>query len=148
MQLRLKSLEKFTTTECDMNTLVKEVSRLEIAGVKSCLRKKDTGDINAIQRDEACASVEVDNSVYSRLERIEELLASGNDDSVNQVQRREYSTSRKQFKRSNSKTTEGARKCRNCGSEQHMVRKCPTRFCQACGERGHDTWDKTCQKHC
>ena len=36
------------------------------------------------------------------------------------------------------------RKCRACKSPDHMVRECPTRFCQACGERGHNSWEKRC----
>ena len=37
-------------------------------------------------------------------------------------------------------------KCRNCHNTQHLVRRCPPRFCQSCGERGYDWWDKSCTK--
>ena len=39
-------------------------------------------------------------------------------------------------------------KCRNCRSTDHLIRKCPQRFCQACGKRGHDAWMDECpNKH-
>ena len=39
------------------------------------------------------------------------------------------------------------RKCRGCQSTGHIVKDCPTRFCQACGQRGHDAWQQVCPNH-
>ena len=36
------------------------------------------------------------------------------------------------------------RKCCSCQSTDHLVKNCPTRFCQACGQRGHDSWETSC----
>ena len=36
------------------------------------------------------------------------------------------------------------RKCRSCQSMDHPVKKCPTHFCQPCGQRGHDSWETSC----
>lgn len=36
------------------------------------------------------------------------------------------------------------RTCRGCQSTEHIVRNCPTRFCQACGNRGHDQNSEHC----
>ena len=36
------------------------------------------------------------------------------------------------------------RKCRSCQSTNHLVKNCSTRFCQACGQRGHDSWETSC----
>ena len=35
-------------------------------------------------------------------------------------------------------------KCRSCQSTDHLVASCPTRFCLACGQRGHDSWNSVC----
>ena len=29
----------------------------------------------------------------------------------------------------------------------HMFRQCPDRFCQSCGNKGHDGWDRECPKY-
>ena len=44
-------------------------------------------------------------------------------------------------------STQNSLRCRNCQSTDHLVRSCPTRFCQSCGEMGHDSWNKSCQKY-
>ena len=33
-------------------------------------------------------------------------------------------------------------KCRSCQSTDRLFRACPTRYCQACGHRGNDAWDR------
>ena len=38
-------------------------------------------------------------------------------------------------------------KCRICNSRDHLFRQCPNRYCQSCGNKGHDAWDKTCPKY-
>ena len=35
-----------------------------------------------------------------------------------------------------------AKACRSCQSTDHLVRFCLTRFYQACGGRGHNTWER------
>ena len=37
--------------------------------------------------------------------------------------------------------------CRSCKSPAHGYSKCPTRFCQACGGRGHDAWNQSCPNY-
>ena len=37
-----------------------------------------------------------------------------------------------------------ALKFRSCQSSEHLFRSCPTWFCQAYGNRGHDAWDASC----
>ena len=39
-----------------------------------------------------------------------------------------------------------ARKCRACESTEHIIKDCPLRFCQACGNRGHDQYNEKCPK--
>ena len=45
---------------------------------------------------------------------------------------------------SNETPVRGGRNCRNCRSPAHGYARCPTRFCQACGGRGHDGWSRDC----
>ena len=39
------------------------------------------------------------------------------------------------------------RHCRSCNSTEHVILNCPTRFCQACGARGHDHTSNQCPNH-
>ena len=39
------------------------------------------------------------------------------------------------------------RRCRACKAMGHIVRECPQRFCQACGQRGHDGWSDQCPNY-
>ncbi len=38
-------------------------------------------------------------------------------------------------------------KCRVCNSTDHLFGKCPERFCQACGKKGHDGLQTECPKY-
>ena len=57
--------------------------------------------------------------------------------------------SRRQFSANNSRdeVKRGGYNCRNCRSSSHGYAKCPTRFCQACGHRGHDAWNRDCPNY-
>ena len=37
--------------------------------------------------------------------------------------------------------------CRSCRSPAHGYSKCPTRFCQACEQPGHDAWNRDCPNY-
>ena len=39
------------------------------------------------------------------------------------------------------------RTCRACQSSDHFIKDCPTRFCQACGGRGHDQYSSNCPNY-
>ena len=39
------------------------------------------------------------------------------------------------------------KKCRNCDSPEYLYRKCPMRYCGACGQQGHDGWQSVCPKY-
>ena len=41
----------------------------------------------------------------------------------------------------------GKLECRICNGTDHLFRQCPSRYCQACGKKGHDGWEKTCPKY-
>ena len=38
-------------------------------------------------------------------------------------------------------------KCRSCHGTGHLFPNCPVRFCQACGNRGHDAWNESCPNY-
>ncbi len=46
-----------------------------------------------------------------------------------------------------SHNTTQFRKCRACQSLVHFITECPSPYCQACGNKGHDTWSSTCQNY-
>jgi hypothetical protein len=43
-----------------------------------------------------------------------------------------------------TKENKAVYKCRNCRGIGHFVKKCPQRFCQACGQRGHGACMDVC----
>ena len=54
------------------------------------------------------------------------------------------------FNNNNSNTNSNnnnSKKCRACKGTGHLFRKCPKRFCQSCGNQGHDGWQKECPNY-
>ena len=141
MQLKLKSLEKFSTAGID--DLIEEAVRLELTGVKPS--SKGTYSHHCVNSVNVTgeANREMLEPIIARLEKLENRLSTGEDKSVNHVRSSSYEN-----KLRHPKDNTGNRKCRNCGNAQHFVRQCPSRFCQAGGEKGNDAWDKKCKKYC
>ena len=129
MQLKLKSLEKFLTAGYD--DLIEEAVRLELAGIKptskenfSCHSVNETG--------EATVENNMLNPIIARLDKLEFMLSTGEGKSVYQV--------RKSYKKQGTHSKHmSISRCRKCGSTEHFVRQCLSRYCQSCGEKGHDT---------
>ena len=154
MQISLKALPKFSTAA--LNDLAKETTRLQIAGIQSL----------ASNQQGHCMSVNTEDLVDSIADKVLEKM---NGMSVGAPGGTEASPSVNYFgKRSNRFTTRGknqsrprsrnfrggyqpsnsqSQKCRSCQSTDHYVRECPSRFCQACGNKGHDSWDKSCPNY-
>ena len=170
MQVALKSMEKFSTLRMDQ--LATETTRLQLAGINSFPRDKRTSDINNIQlnavditedNSEACSLNDtlVESIAVKVFEKFNETSLQQNTErgdksnvKVDYVQSNnksnKYYNQRTGYRsqnnmrgrgRSNNKTN---LKCRSCQSTSHLVRECPTRFCQACGGRGHDAWNPAC----
>ena len=154
LQLQLKSLEKFATA--DVKTLVAETTRLEVAGVKSAVHSR-TLDCNAVELDVASQGAtgggKVDEDLIQRISDtvIEKLQQSNSVNFVgshtNYERKRGRGNNNSSVQKTRYSESTRQRKCRNCGSISHLVRQCPTRFCAACGEKGHDSWDKQCSKY-
>ena len=134
-----------------------KVSRLQIAGIQSVASSKQG----------YCMSVETNHDVDSVVDKVLEKikgLAVGIPEgaqappSVEFVdnkpvgrftnrERRPYRSRLRSFRGGYQPTTSKTRRCRACQSADHYVRECPVRFCQACGNKGHDSWDKSCPKY-
>ena len=161
MQIALKSNEKFSST--DIRALATEVTRLEIAGIKS------NGGACGFTSQVACVddrSQVVDDITEKVLEKLRAASLDplmhqddGGNAIINDVnllnnnggnRGRFHSNSgnfcnqgRRGDNRQHSSTRSSQqqqqsktnRKCRACRSSDYFVRDCPTRFCQACGTR-------------
>ena len=153
MQVALKSLADFPTK--NLIDLATEASRLEIAGVGS---KKQTRDqvqvINPTERAD-----EKETQIEEIVARVVEWLhlsdVAGKPDECEPIyQQRGAASSGNTRGRQNNRGRGGYRRsregsapqrvCRTCKGSGHLFRNCPVRFCQACGNRGHDGWSESC----
>lgn len=155
MQVALKSLEKFDKAE--IRTIADETTRLELAGIRSLLSdaSSNKGIFGAANPYEEKSIVDsIADKVIEKLQgnsinpddggpRNEVNFADRNRDRGFRA-RNFRAPGRGRSVSSNGKTEPRQMRCRTCQSTEHLFRKCPTRFCQACGARGHDAWDKNC----
>ena len=150
MQMALKSLSAFDSA--NILDIAKETSRLEITGIESYSSKKE--EYFEVKGAESQAIVDmVTDKVMKQVKGVA-LAAQGIDvemGSAHYMQNRSFS-GQKQWKqrqpsRNKPALSQQNRKCRACQSTEHFVRECQTRFCQACGNRGHNSWDKNCPKY-
>lgn len=134
MQVKVKSLADFAAS--NFAAVVMESVRLELAGEYP---GRSAGSIKLVNA--AChTSDDSLNPILSRLDKLENMLFQDRSNgSVNRVQQR--------GSRGSGKGRGTPRQCRNCDSTEHLVRQCPSRFCPACGGRGHDAWEKSCPKY-
>ena len=157
MQTALKSLPNFA--DKSMSELAKETVRFQTAGVQS-----SSGDSTIVKTEVQTVSVGatggdssdvgdalVDSIVEKVVDRLSCLNVSGatNQPPVNYVQ---YNRGGGRNRRNHQRGTTNNRgrgrggnfKCRSCGNPGHGFARCPQRFCQACGGRGHDGWSRDC----
>ena len=159
MQISLKALPDFD--KADINKLAVETTRLQLAGIGSF----------AAANPQQCMNVDSPSLVDTIADKVIEKMKScaisipgsedgGNNETANATycgyrpfqNKRNANTNRGQFSRRPSNRgyrnrAQQTRKCRSCQSLEHLFRDCPTRFCQACGSRGHDAWDKACPNY-
>ena len=123
MQVKLKSLEKFLTAGCD--DLIEEAVRLELAGIKPTSKGNFSSYRANSVYETGHATIENNmlNPIIARLDKSESMLSTGEEKSFYQV-RKSYEKQGTQ-----SKHMLISRKCRNCGSTEHFVRQCPSRYC-------------------
>ena len=173
MQVALKSLATFK--DMSINDLATECVRLQLAGIESYANNNKSAStsnaerVNAISGGIDTASL-VDSIAESVMQKLQlnnvcdvvgddvdgiSTDSSGNAN-VNSVTRGRAASRGNRFQRRGSsypsRRPQGRggrndRKCRGCQSTGHIVKDCPTRFCQACGQRGHDAWQQDCPNH-
>lgn len=162
MQVALKSLKEFE--ESGIIKIAEETTRLELAGIQAiqCVRSR----VNAI--NQICDESTIINSIADKV--IEKLQSTGlsaatggiDEEEVNYAgitrsrggQGRGYgarfnrkSMQERSASRGRPAINQGNLKCRSCQNTGHLYRFCPRRFCQACGGKGHDAWDKSCPNY-
>ena len=171
MQVALKSLERFK--DLTVNELATECVRLQLAGIQSYantnnVTPSELTSINIVNDStDNCASLveTITESVIQRLQASNLGPSSSSSDrvddsvddttNVNSIYRGRGSARGNRFPRRYSsypsrrpgRGRQSDRKCRGCQCTGHIVKDCPTRFCQACGGRGHDAWQQTCPNY-
>ena len=146
LRLAVKSVQDFA--DMDVKRVAQEAVRLELAGVGST-------------KPAAPEAINACDDMYEAIaDKVIQKLSSTNisavveEDDVNNVgyrgNRSRGVNQRGGRGRGRGRGGAGApqgraqKKCRNCGSDEHLIRNCPRRFCQACGGRGHDQYNSSC----
>ena len=160
MQIALKSLTTFK--DSDINALATETTRLELAGVKSFGSKGATGskqtEVNVCEINDIAINsiaekvIEKLNLGSPGLHQPSQASASdidGTDSGVQYVAQHGRGALGRGGRGRGGRGGRGRggatqKKCRNCQSTEHLIRRCPLRFCQACGQRGHDQYSADC----
>ena len=175
MRSALKAMEKFQS--CDVKALAAETVRLELAGVKSNMTIAKCHSANAISIDSGDEQIHptvIDKIADKVVEKLNAMTtddqSGGNNSSasgVNYTSNQPFHRGRgtpfgRRFQNRNRGQGRGSRftgnfrgnntpsqqnKCRSCKSVDHFVASCPTRFCQACGQQGHDSWNPSCPNY-
>ena len=162
MQVALKSLQDFH--DKSLNKIAEETTCLELAGIQSlCLNNRACANavtVNAVNND---IIQSIADKVIEKIQALS-LSAPGGQQDEERVNfsgatshrgrssgyRPNFNSRRGQgnpcrgFRNPSAPKQQGNMRCRNCQSQEHLYRSCPVRFCQACGQRGHDAWDRSC----
>ena len=167
MQVALKAEAAFETNNVD--ALAKETVRLELAGIKSfgtkCTRLNETSSVNEVSVVDESIVESIANKVIEKLNLNAANAVSEPDDAVNggvsyvsnnnlrgggnysRGGRGQWNNRGRARGRARGQMQRGNGKCRGCGRGGHFVRVCPERFCQACGNQGHDQYNELCPKY-
>ena len=144
MQLAVKSVQDFATM--DIKGVIKETVRLELAGVGE---KKPTASTAVNACDDMVDAIA--EKVLQRLGNTQISAVREEEAGVNNVGYQDSQGGRG-YRRGGRGRGRGRgrvrgsqqKKCRSCQSTDHLIKDCPTRFCQACGGRGHDQYNASC----
>ena len=148
LQLALKSGANYSTM--DVKAVTTEAVRLELAGVgvkKPCTEASIEAGDDMVDK--------IAEKVIQRLGGVtvssaEDRASDGQINSATAVppQRRGPRGNRNRGRaRGRGTQSNQTRACRSCQNTDHIVKDCPTRFCQACGGRGHDQFNSTCPNY-
>ena len=169
MQVALKSLANFSNKP--LMDLAKEAVRFQTAGVQPTTLRSTAikMEVNEISERSSEGDTLVDTIVDKVVAKLSDMnVAGASNVSVDYVQnfdRRSrnfnprgprgnfYRRGNYQDRRNDNRgppqgnrgtPNRGTFNCRSCRSPSHGYAKCPTRFCQACGNKGHDAWSRDC----
>ena len=163
MQIALKLLSDFQTKT--LSNLATETSRLSIAGIGPSYEAVATkihvvaDEHREIPSSSTDVVEDIVNKVVQKLKLSEVNVPGPNTEDVKFVNQgvSNYKTSnrgkryrgryRGGYRESSSTNNNTPMKCRSCQGTGHLFRNCPVRFCQACGNRGHDAWNNTCPNY-
>ena len=151
MQVALKSLSGFD--KATISNLAMETTRLQLAGIESFSKSSECMSVDRPDMIDAIAEKVIEKLQCSSLgaQGIENGGEAYTSYANFAVERPNFQ--RNQRNRSFAKpqqrpnTNRSRRACRSCKSTDHFFRSCPTCFCQACGTRGHDAWDRACPSY-
>ena len=152
MQVALKSLTDFATKS--VTDLATEVIRFQTAGVPSVGVREESGVFH-VKHDDSDESM-VDRIAEKVFQKLSQVNVDSSDDTTHNIdyvgpsRGRGRRNSRGFFKgpnRGRGASARGNFKCRRCQGPDHGYAKCPTRYCQACGQEGHDAWNRECPNY-
>ena len=167
MQLALKT--KPTFAKNDIHAIATETVRLELAGIKSY--KKDVKVTSSAASSEVFGVTDnivqsIADEVINRLQLNPSNPISASKQTQNETDstqeetnyasnyrrggyrnRRGRGNNRRGFYNGQRNMNDHPKRCRSCQGTDHLIRNCPTRYCQACGNRGHDQTSDVCPNH-
>ena len=173
MQVALKSRATFAND--DITTLASETVRLALAGVKSYATTLGNSSVCskvelAIDQTSALSNDTINSIadvVVAKLRDTSLGATGGNefneggdgpasrvDNAVYRTggpgrggRRGQYSNRRNRGGRGGNSQGSQQKTCRACQATDHLIKDCPKKFCQACGQRGHNQYDRCCPNY-
>ena len=158
MQIALKS--RATFADDNISVLATETVRLALAGVKSYSSCTTTSEAcNSIDDVNAAMPVQVPSVAPDTINAIADVVvaklkeasmdgATGGDAAfVNNAGRGSGNRRGRGRGGRNNNNTNQIRKCRACQKTDHVIKNCPNKFCEACGQRGHSQFDRNCPNY-
>ena len=161
MQLALKSID----------SLAEETTRLQLAGITSVYQSCQSIEAVNVNNPGTTIPSEVLDSIAAKV--VDKLNCSNKNaktggwqpskleaNFANSLSQNQQNNVRGKYENSRSyqspyqevsrgkyqNTPDQQRKCRCCQSTTYLLKNCPARFCQYCGQRGHDSKDQVCPK--
>ena len=150
MRVALKSTAGYK--DMDIKLCADEVVRLELAGVQP----PASHVVHVVEEAGACSSEALVDAIAGRVleklkvsdrEKQEVAAVNSRDDHHRDSQRSRGgrgSYRGNNRSRGRSQVRNSTRKCRSCGSSDHIIKDCPEKFCEACGKRGCKWWSREC----
>ena len=161
MQVALKSRASFA--EDDISVLATETVRLALAGVKSYSTCTSTSETcNSVDDVDAPMPVQLSSASPNTINAIADVVVAklkeasiGGQDSATNGDAGFVSNggrgsgNRRGRGRGGRNNNNGnqIRKCRACQKTDHVIKNCPNKFCEACGQRGHSQFDRNCPNY-